>query len=375
VSVWSVVVLAAGWLGGWLLAGRRRDLATDAGGPPDGTRRVSVVVPARDEALRLPQLLACLRSASPGPDEIVVVDDGSTDATASLARAAGARVVSVDAPAGWSGKAWACWCGARAATGEVLVFLDADTEPGPGAIAALARDATERSAIVSVQPWHRVERAYERLSAWCNVVAVTGAGTGDARARRWWRRPVVFGPAVAVARETYFAIGGHAAVRGEVAEDLALARRAETHGVPVVALTGGRSLRFRMYPEGPAGLVEGWSKNLLAGAGSLAPARLAVAVAWITGALAASTFVTGGAPSLVAGRATAGSLAALVAYLAYAAQAFVLMRRVGRFGAGTAVFFVVPLVAFVVFFARAALLVVARRPVSWRGRVVPAGRS
>jgi 4,4'-diaponeurosporenoate glycosyltransferase len=375
VTAWFVALVATGWLGGWLLAGRRHDLGPGAGAPSDRTPRVSVVVPARDEALRLPRLLACLRAASPRPDEVVVVDDRSTDATAHLARASGARVLRVDAPAGWTGKAWACWRGAQVASGDVLVFLDADTEPTPGAIGALARCAAARDGIVSVQPWHRVERPYERLSAWCNVVAVIGAGTGGPRGRRVWRRPAVFGPAVAVARDTYFGIGGHEAVRHDVAEDLALARRADECGAPVVSFTGGASLRFRMYPEGPARLVEGWSKNLVAGAGSLPPVRLAVAVAWVTGSLAAALSAVGGAGSLLSGGAVVASSVALVPYVAYALQAFVLMRRVGRFGAGTAALYVVPLAAFVAFFARASLLVAARRPVRWRGRVVPAGRS
>jgi hypothetical protein len=48
---------------------------------------------------------------------------------------------------------------------------------------------------------------------------------------------------------------------------------------------------------------------------------------------------------------------------------------VGQFGVGTAALYVVPLGAFIAFFTRASLLVVARRPVRWRGRVVPASRS
>jgi len=375
VNAWSVALLVAGWLGGCLLAGRRHQLASHTGGRPGNAPRVSVIIPARDEARRLPRLLACLGAASPHPYEVVVVDDASTDETAHIARTSGARVVPVDAPAGWTGKAWACWRGARAADGDVLVFLDADTEPAPGAVAALARRASASGGIVSVQPWHRVERPYERLSAWCNVVAVIGAGTGGPQARGWWRRPVVFGAAIAVTRDAYFAIGGHAAVRSEVAEDLALARRAAEYGVPATSLTGGGAMRFRMYPDGPARLVEGWSKNLLAGASSLPPVRLAVAVAWITGSLAAGALAVGAIPSLVTHGALATSCAALVSYGAYGAQAFVLMRRVGRFGAGTAALFAVPLVAFLVLFALGSSRVATRRPVRWRGRVVPAGRS
>jgi 4,4'-diaponeurosporenoate glycosyltransferase len=368
-------LLVAGWVCGWLLAGRRDELPAEVEGHAGVSPRVSVVVPARDEAQRLPTLLECLHGARPHPDEIIVVDDASADATADLARASGARVLTVDASPGWTDKAWACWRGARVASGDVLVFLDADTEPAPGAIDVLARRAAAGGGFVSAQPWHRVERAYERLSAWCNVLTVIGAGTGGPNPRRWWRRPVVFGAAVAVPRDVYFAVDGHAAVRGEVAEDLALARRADARGVPVMSFTGGPSLRFRMYPEGAGRLFEGWSKNLLAGAGSLPRARLVAAVTWITGALGAVSVAVGAAWSAGRGGVTVPPAAAAAAYAAYAVQAFALMRRVGRFGLGTAALYAIPLVAFGVFFARASLLVVARRPVRWRGRVVPASRS
>jgi 4,4'-diaponeurosporenoate glycosyltransferase len=99
------------------------------------------------------------------------------------------------------------------------------------------------------------------------------------------------------------------------------------------------------------------------------------AVTWITGALVAASVAVGAAWSAGRGGGTVPPAAASAAYAAYAVQAFALMRRVGRFGVGTAALYAIPLVAFVVFFARASLLVVARRPVWWRGRVVPASRS
>ena len=75
---------------------------------------VSVVVPARDEAATLPTLLRSLRRLETPVAEVVVVDDASRDATAAVARDAGATVVPVEGPPdGWTGKAWACHVGAR----------------------------------------------------------------------------------------------------------------------------------------------------------------------------------------------------------------------------------------------------------------------
>lgn len=354
----ATIVVAAGWLAGWLLAGRPHRLAPAGRGSGPTS---SVIVPARDEARRLPGLLDAWSAAPTG--ELVVVDDGSTDATAVLAANAGARVLRVRPPPGWTGKAWACQQGAGAATGEVLVFLDADTVPGPGAVEALAAAAAD-GALVSAHPRHRVVRAYERLSAGPALVSLLGAGTGAPPRQRWWRRAIAFGPAIAVRRDVYERIGGHAAVRGEVAEDLALARTADAAGVPVRSLLAGDLVRYRMYPEGPASLVEGWSKNLATGAGAIPPARLAAAVAWVTGALQAPVTLAG---AVVAG----GGLApALAGYVAFVLQFALLSRRIGRFGAATSAAYPLVLAAFVGLFARSAALTLRRGTVAWRGRQV-----
>jgi glycosyltransferase involved in cell wall biosynthesis len=161
----EAVLLAVTWLIGWLLCWRLPIL------PPAASRatraRVSVIVPARNEAARLPPLLAGLRSQSRPVDELVVVDDASTDTTAAVAAARGAQVIAAPPlPEGWTGKTWACWTGAGHATGDVLVFLDADTQPAPDLVARLV-EAVERGGdhpgLVSVMPYHRMERQYECL--------------------------------------------------------------------------------------------------------------------------------------------------------------------------------------------------------------------
>lgn len=250
----TLTLVVVGWLAGWYLAGRASRLP----GRGAWTGTVSVVVPTRDEATRLPRLLTAL--AADPPDQLLVVDDGSTDGTAALATAAGATVLPSDPPPGWTGKSAACWTGAQHADGEVLVFLDADVEPAPGFVGALAAAAARTGGLVSTHPWHRVGRPVEHLSATAALVAVLGAGTG--------RRPVGFGPAMAICRAPYLGSGGHGAVRHHVAEDLALARHVD---LPVHAhLARPDELRARMYPDGWRQLAEGWTKNLAAGA---APSR------------------------------------------------------------------------------------------------------
>jgi len=89
---------------------------------------LSIVVPARNEEANIPNLLRSLKGQVYVNDEIVVVDDHSEDKTATVAEKEGAKVIkSKQMPSGWTGKTWACHQGAQEATGEVLIFLDADT--------------------------------------------------------------------------------------------------------------------------------------------------------------------------------------------------------------------------------------------------------
>jgi 4,4'-diaponeurosporenoate glycosyltransferase len=343
------VLTLVGWLAGWLLVGHVRRLPAVGGAVPS----ISLIIPARNEEERLPALLAALAAdkAEGGSRDLIVVDDGSSDGSAALAARAGAIVAPTEPPTGWTGKSWACQHGASHAKGEVLVFLDADTTPAPGFVARLAAAAAAADGMVSVQPTHRVERIDERASAVASLVALM-AGTGNGRSGHWWRRPVAFGPAVAVPSRIYRATGGHELVRADVAEDIALAQAMAARGVPVAAFAdaGEGAIEYRMYAAGPRALVEGWSKNLAAGASKIAPMRAIGVGLWVTGAFLA--------------------IRSPVSYAMYAAQLAVLLPRAGRFGVATPLVYPLPLLAFTALFARSLWCRARRRPVTWRGRWV-----
>ncbi len=360
-TVIAIAVAAFGWCAGWLVGVGRR--------LPAGGRRaasISVVVPARNEARRLPHLLASL---DPRAFEIVVADDGSTDATSAIAREANARVLPVSPPPGWNGKPWACWMGAQMSSGDIIVFLDADTELPTETVETLAALAAETGGLVSLQPRHRVTRWYEQLSALPALVAVMGAGTGPAGTMRWWRRPAAFGMALAIPRDVYFAAGGHARVRGEIAEDLALARAVDATGAPVAAWCGAPRGTIRMYGEGPAQLVRGWTKNLAAGAHSLPPLRLAVVVAWVAAVAQACALVVA-APF---GVSTTPVAVALAIYAAVVFQTAVLAHRIGPFARGAVVALPVFVAAFCAMFVASVALSISGRTIAWRGRQVSVG--
>jgi 4,4'-diaponeurosporenoate glycosyltransferase len=372
--VFLTLVGAALAAGGWFLARTRAPgVARRAPAPSGpGAVRASVVVPARDEAAALPRLLASLGALDDPPHEVIVVDDASTDGTAGLAAAAGARVVDAGPlPAGWAGKPWACHVGAAHATGTHLVFLDADTWLAPDALGRLLYAHREHGGLLSVQPYAETGRAHEELSAYANTVAMMGSGAFSPRPPAVVR--AAFGACLVTTAADYARAGGHAGVRGEVVEDVRLAHRYRAAGLPVTALAGGHAVRFRMYPDGPGQLVEGWTKNLAAGAAATSPVAALATAAWVTAHVAITARLVTGVVAWARGRAGL-PLAALAAWFAAAVQFHGMLRRIGSFRAVTAAAFPLPLAAFVGVFARSCARTFVCREVTWRGRRIPLGR-
>jgi 4,4'-diaponeurosporenoate glycosyltransferase len=339
------------------------------------TRSVSVVVPARNEERRIAPLLVSLAREARPPHEIIVVDDGSSDGTAALARSQGARVIEAPPmPGGWTGKSWACWIGAGAASGDILLFLDADTRLEEGGLASLLATLEQRGGIVSVQPWHEAPRAYEKMSAVCNLVVMAALGAFTPLGDRL-RAAGAFGPCIMASREDYFRCGGHRAVSGSVMEDMALGAAADAVGVRVSRLAGFGVLTFRMYPEGLRSMVEGWSKGLASGANDSPLLPRMLTSAWVTGTSTAALMPLVATAWALAGRPAAGALvaAAAVAYALYAAQVHWMLRRIGGFGGWVAAAFPAPLAFFHFAFFRSLWLTKVRRHATWRGREIAFG--
>lgn len=330
---------------------------------------VSIIIPARNEERTLPTLLASIDSSTVLPAEVIVVDDSSTDATSLVARRHGAVVIGAPPlPDGWLGKPWACHLGAQRARTARLLFLDADVCLAPDALETLlARKATQGAGLLSVQPQHRPLRVYEQLSVMFNVVGPMGCGAFSLRQARPLR--TAFGPCMLADAADYDRVGGHEAVRGEVVEDLALAGRFADGGQEVHLLLGGDRISFRMYPDGLRTLLDGWTKNIAAGATRTNPVSSLITVLWVAALCSTTSSAVLGVMAWVQGDGTPWT--ALVAWFVAVLQVFVLMRRVGRFHPLTAVLFPIPLAVFVAVFTRSALRLLLNRPVRWRGRDVP----
>jgi len=173
-----------------------------------GQPRVSVLIPARNEQATLPHLLRAMQQQRLRPLEVIVIDDHSTDQTAAIARTAGVRLIEAPPlPAGWCGKTWALHHGSHQAQGDLLVFLDADTEPRADFLLHLVAVHQQLGGLVSVQPFHRTEKPYEQLSVLFNLVGLMAVPLGPGCG-------VAFGPAMVTSRQEYEQIGGHEAVAG-----------------------------------------------------------------------------------------------------------------------------------------------------------------
>ncbi|MFW3170706.1 glycosyltransferase [Geodermatophilus sp. CPCC 206100] len=267
--------------------------------PPPVRRPVTVVLPVRDEEAQVGGCLTAVLAQEGVPDlRVVVVDDGSTDGTAAVVRAVRdprVRLVTADRPpAGWLGKPHACAAGVAAAGGDdgVLVFVDADVRLFPDAVAG-AVAVLESAGLDLVSPWPRpltgtlAERVVQPLGPWLWVTTL------PVRLAERSPRPSLTaanGQFLVVTRAAYDAAGGHAAVRGEVIEDVALARAVKRAGGRAVPVDGSRLAACRMYDGWPA-LRAGYAKSLWASVGGSPAAGVAVAAGltavWVFPALAA----------------------------------------------------------------------------------------
>lgn len=230
---------------------------------PQNTR-VSIIIPARNEEACLGACLQSLVGQQGVAFEIIVVDDGSTDDTRSVATSfASVRLIAAgEPPSGESGKCHAAWRGAQAAGGSWLLFTDADTVHKPGSLARCLREAQDRGVVLlSLSPEQEVHGWLQR--------AVMPVIFGELA--HTYRPAEVNDPASHVAaangqyllirRDVYEKVGGHCALAHTLLEDVALAAAVKRDGWKLRFRYGGDAVRTRMYRTWPE-LRDGWSKNL-----------------------------------------------------------------------------------------------------------------
>jgi chlorobactene glucosyltransferase len=230
-------------------------------------RRVSVLVPARDEAETIGACLASL-TAQEGEIEIRVLDDGSRDRTAEIVAEVAERDARVALltggalPGGWKGKNFACHQLSETSSGDWLLFVDADVRLAPGAIAAALDLAEARGAdLLSVFPEQECGTLGEKLLI--PLLSFVLLAFLPFRLLAWPdpRIAAANGQFMLFRRDAYRAIGGHRGVQGEIVEDIALARQIKRSGRRLALADGTGSVTCRMY-RSLGEIWQGFSKNL-----------------------------------------------------------------------------------------------------------------
>jgi len=233
--------------------------------------RVSVLVPARNEERNIE---ACVTSllAQDYPDfEVIVLDDHSMDETPRILTRLSRqddRLRVLDGaplPDGWLGKHWACHQLGEAATGEVILFTDADTRHAPDMLrASLSAMIAENADLVTAFPHEEVVTWGERL-----LVPIIGFGIFTfipvrlVQKLRLAALSVTIGQFMLFRKAAYDAIGGYAAVRNEIVDDMCLGRRIITGGYAWRLMDGTQHFSCRMYHDFWE-VVNGFSKSLFA---------------------------------------------------------------------------------------------------------------
>ncbi len=229
--------------------------------------RISAIVPARNEEA---VIAACVESLAQQPEiaEILVVNDQSTDRTVEIVRGLIPKFPHVrllettGLPAGWTGKNNAVWLAAQQATGDWLLFTDADAVHEKGSAAkALQIAAQSNAALVSFSPEQLMHKWYEkalipfvfgRLSRNFSFDEINDPQSEAAAAN---------GQFILIRRDAYNAVGGHASIAGELLEDVALAKLVKRAGHRLWFGSGKGFVRVRMYRSFSA-MWAGWRKNL-----------------------------------------------------------------------------------------------------------------
>ncbi len=233
---------------------------------------VSIVVPARNERRNIERCVRSILAGAYSRFELIVVDDHSDDGTGDLARTIASndpRCAVIEAPnlpAGWFGKQWACAAGAARAHGDVLVFTDADTWHAPDLIPRVVNAMRERDAdLLSVAGHQETHSFWERVVQPQVFALLLFRYGGTERVSNAKRETDVIanGQFIAMRRDAYDAVGGHALVREKAAEDMALAQAFFRAGRRVVLIAGTAQLSTHMYAS-LRELVGGWRKNIYA---------------------------------------------------------------------------------------------------------------
>ena len=332
-------------------------------GKERGQTAVSVIVPARNEAENLPKLLNSISKER--EIEVIVMDDGSTDETQVVARYYGASVYTVENDTTWQGKSHACWQGSKYATHDLLMFVDADVQfTCDDSIQNIANqyDLQGGKGLLSIQPYHKIKKLYENISAIFNLMTIVGMNqfsiTKSANNEQG-----AFGPVLVTNKQDYKLTQGHLKAKNQIIEGFAISKAYNQQGLPVSLHEGQGVVNFRMYSQGYKALLEGWSKHFALGSQVTKKSTLTFVFLWLFGSL---TTVLAIIFSINLG--SLYILLAITLYFIYAIQFHIFIRRTGNFNIVASLCHPLLFICFVVIFFKSWLDINVFKRIYWKGR-------
>ena len=250
--------------------------------------KVSILIPVRDELENAREVLkTALKQKNLSDFEVIVRDDQSTDGTSEVLRQISDDHLSVQygsaLPEGWLGKNYALAKLVENASGDYLVFLDADVRLSDGAIAA-SISLLEELNLDYISPYPRqlvgdwLSGIVQPLLQWSWFASLPIRITENSRKAS---TVVANGQFLIVKRSAYLKSGGHESIKSEVIEDMELARNLRIHGFRGTVVEGSQIATCKMY-QNFSELFFGYAKSQWRAFGSIVGAVLVISVMVLT---------------------------------------------------------------------------------------------
>ncbi|MRN54681.1 glycosyltransferase [Paenibacillus monticola] len=328
-----------------------------------GNEKLSIIIPARNEAKNLSNILDSLRAQTVKPYEIIVVDDCSEDRTKEIAASYGVTVIENPAlPVGWTGKTWAVWNGFLNSSGDTIAFLDADIRLSTQALESLLKARAKAGGVISVVPFHQTEKFYERLALIPNILGVfafTSLFEHNNPSKG------LYGSCIITSRTDYETINGHSSIRSELLDDLNLGARYREAGIPVTNFIGRGLVSFRMYPQGLKSELQGFGKGAVLSTAKLSIWTIMLVALWFLGLIASlgAIFLWN----------TSWAFPLIFGYMLYVFHIYYLVRDVGYFGKIMPFLHIFSTLFFLAVLLYSAYQVLFLGHVSWKGRAIEVG--
>lgn len=332
---------------------------------------ISIIIPVRNEEKNIVNLLDTLNKQSLQPQQVIIVDDESTDHTVEVASKYNVEIKIKNRTQNEEelvGKTAACYRGAIGATGELMIFMDADTffdhEDALRNIIAEFKKLSY-SGLFTIQPYHRTVKFYEKLSAPMNMVVVAGLNSFTPL-KNVFKTGGAFGPFLMCSAKEYTLTGGHKEILGSHLDNFMLTKLFQDHNLSVYNFGGKGSVSFRMYPEGLKQWLLGWSKSIASGSSNTHPLIMSAVGLWIAGGLIIPL-------SIVFSLLINPSVwlpAFIFLYFFYAGQFLWLAQKVGKFSNWLFMCYPMLLVSFIIVYSWSFIQVHILHSVSWRDRKI-----